>query len=163
MPETINRVAGIIRLHQQIAIDLCDDRSRADRDTSRVSFDQRDLGHVDLVDGHRIEEENVGPEGEIGDRFGHGELAGAEDVDAVDRLRLDHADRDGAGAAEDEVADGEAVLRRHLLGVVDAEEGGVGIEDHAGGDDRTGQAAPADLVRAGDGPETEIAEPALDR
>ena len=48
------------------------------------------------------------------------------------------------------------------LRVVDAEEGGIGIEDHARGDDRAGQTAAADLVGAGDAAKTKIAEPALD-
>jgi len=49
------------------------------------------------------------------------------------------------------------------LGVVDADEGGLGVEYDAGRHDGTGQASAADFVRAGDGPETGIAEPALDR
>ena len=81
----------------------------------------------------------------------------------VDGLRLDDADGDGAGAAEDEAADVEAVVVIDELGVVDAEEGRLGVEDDAGGDDGAGQTAAADFVRSGDGPETKIAEPALDR
>ena len=49
-----------------------------------------------------------------------------------------------------------------LLGVVDAEESGIGVEDDAGRDDGTGQTTAADLVRSGDGPKTKFAEPALD-
>ena len=37
------------------------------------------------------------------------------------------------------------------------------IEDHAGGDHRTGQATAANFVRPGDAAKTKIAEPALDR
>ena len=60
-------------------------------------------------------------------------------------------------------ADGQAVVEvDEELGVVDAEEGRLGVEDDAGGDDGTGQTAAADLIRAGDGAETKIAEPALD-
>jgi len=54
------------------------------------------------------------------------------------------------------------VLVIELLGIIDAEEGRVRIEDDAGGDDRSGETAAADLIRTSDGPETKIAEPALD-
>ena len=60
-------------------------------------------------------------------------------------------------------ADGQAVVEvDEELGVVDAEEGRLGVEDHARGHDGAGQAAAADLIRAGDGPKAKIAEPALD-
>ena len=72
-------------------------------------------------------------------------------------------DGNGAGAAEDQAADIDAIFAVDELGIVDAEEGGLGVENDAGGDDRTGQAAASDFVRAGDGAETKIAEPALDR
>jgi hypothetical protein len=49
-----------------------------------------------------------------------------------------------------------------LLGVVDAEERRIGVEDDAGGDDRSGKAAAANLVRPCDTPKTKIAEPPLD-
>ena len=62
-----------------------------------------------------------------------------------------------------DAADVEAVFVRDQLRVVDAEERRVGVEDDAGGDDRAGQTAAADFVRAGDAPKTKIAEPALDR
>ena len=70
---------------------------------------------------------------------------------------------DGARAAQDQPADGDAVFRFDELGVVDAEKRRLGIEDDACGDDRTGQAAASDFVGAGDAPKTKIAEPALDR
>jgi len=60
-------------------------------------------------------------------------------------------------------ADGQAVVEvDEELGVVDAEERRLGVEDDARGDDGAGQTAAADLIRAGDGPKTKIAEPALD-
>ncbi len=152
----------MIRLHQQIAVDLRHDGSRCNRYASAVASDERDLRHLDALQRHRVEEEHVRTESEVFDGLGHRQLAGAEDVDAVDDLRLDHADGDGAGARQDVSADGQPVLGVEELGVVDSEEGRIGVEDHAGRDDGPGQTAAADLVRAGDAPKTKIAEPALD-
>lgn len=66
-------------------------------------------------------------------------------------------------AAQDQSADAEAVVVIDELGVVDAEEGGVGGEHHACRDDGAGQAAAAHFVGACDAAKTRIAEPALDR
>ena len=109
-----------------------------------------------------VDEQDVGPHRKVLHRLVHGRFAGAEDVDAVDGLRLHHADGDGAGARDDQAAEGDAMLVIELLGVVDAEVGRLGIEDHTGGDDRAGEAAAADFIGSGDGPKTRIAEPALD-
>src|ERR1043165_535212 len=138
--ETVDGVEVMIRLHQQIAVDLRHHGSRYNGAASAVALDERDLRHLEVLEQHGVEEEDVGAEGEILDRLVHGQLAGAEDVDAVA----------GGGLDAEEV------------GVVDAEEGRLAGEDDAGGDDGAGQTAAADLVRAGDGPKTEIAEPALD-
>lgn len=115
------------------------------------------------VDGHGIEKKHVRADGEILNRFDHGQLAGPQDIDGVDRLRLDDADGDGASLAEDQTADVDAVFAADELGIVDADERGLGVENDAGGDDGAGQTATAYFVRSGDGAETKIAEPALDR
>jgi len=158
----VDGVEVMIRLHQQIAIDLRHDGSCCDGNASTISFDERNLRHLQVFKQHGVEEEDIGADGKIFDRVGHRRFAGAEDVDAVDRLRLHDADGNGAGAAQDHAADVEPLIAIELLGVVDAEEGRVGVEDDAGGDDRAGQAAAADLVGAGDGPKTKFAEAALD-
>lgn len=162
MFETVFRVTRIIRLHQHVAVDLGDDGSRGDGDTSLVSLDQRDLRHLELFEGDRVEEEDVGTEREIVDRVQHRELAGAKDVDPVDGRVLDDSDRNGARPRQNDAADVEPVFMRDLLGVVDAEKRRIGVEDDAGGDDRAGETAAADLIRPRDAPKTKIAEPALD-
>jgi len=161
--EVVDGVEVMIRLHQQIAVDLRHHGSRCNGDASAIALDERDLGHLEVLEEHGIEEEHVRTEGKILDRLVHGQLAGAQDVDAVDRHRLDHADGHGARARQHVAADGQAVVEvDEELGVVDAEERRLGVEDDARGDDRAGQTAAADLIRAGDGPKTKIAEPALD-
>ena len=115
------------------------------------------------VDGHGIEKKHVGTDGQVLNCFDHGQFAGAQNIDGVDRLRLDDADRDSASLTEDQTADVDAVFAADELGIVDADEGGLGVENDAGGDDRPGQTAAAYFVRSGDGAETKIAEPALDR
>ena len=160
--EIVNGVTLMIRLHQQIAIDLRHDGSGGDGDASAIAFDQRNLRHLDRLEPHGVEEEDVGTNGKVFDRMRHGELAGAKDVDAIDGVALDDADGDGARAMQDEAAEREAVFVRDLLGIIDAKKCRLVIEDHAAGDDGTGQAAAAHLVRAGDGAKTKIAEPALD-
>jgi hypothetical protein len=58
---------------------------------------------------------------------------------------------------------GDSIDAVEQLRVVDAEEGGLEVEDDAGGDHRAGQTSAPDLVGAGDTAKTIIAEPALDR
>src|SRR6185436_5294850 len=113
---------------------------------SAVASDEGNLRHLQRLEGHRVEEQDVRPDVQILDRELHGQLARAEDVDAIDLARLDNADRDGAGPREDHPADVEAVLVLDELRVVDAEQGRVGIEDHARGDDGTGETAAAHLI-----------------
>src|SRR5438067_2505527 len=158
----VDRVKVMIRLHQQIAIDLRHDRGRGDGDAAPVASDQRNLRQIH-IDGDGVEEQYVRTHFEILDRRDHGPFAGLQDVDGVDGCRLDDTDGAGAGPPQDQPADVDAVVVIDELGVVDADESGLGVEDDAGRDDRTGQASAADFVRAGNGPETRIAEPALDR
>src|SRR2546423_4537548 len=108
--ETVYRVERIIRLHQHVAVDLGDDGSRGDGDTSPVSGNQRDLGHLELFEGDGVEEKDVGTQCEVVDRMQHRQLAGAQDVDPIDGGVLDDADRDGAGTGEDDPADVESVF-----------------------------------------------------
>ena len=68
-----------------------------------------------------------------------------------------------ARAAQDQIADRQSVIRVDELGVVDAEERRLAIENDARRHHRAGQASAADLIGAGDTAETKIAEPALDR
>src|SRR5262249_28815520 len=110
-----------------------------------------------------VEQQDVRTNVQILHRPAHGELAGAEDVDGVDGLRLDHTNSYGAGAAEDLAAHGDAMLGIDDLGVVDADHGWLAVENDRGGDHRAGQTAAAYFVGAGDGPKTKIAEPALHR
>lgn len=151
----------MIRLHQQIAIDLRNDGSRGDRDTAPISTDQRNLRHFQ-IDRHGIEKEDVGTDRKVLDGLDHRLFAGAENIDGVDGVRLDDPDRRGTGAAENQTADVEPIRAIDDLRVIDAEEGGIGVENHAGGDDGTGEASSSDLIRASDRAKTKIAEPALD-
>lgn len=159
--EIVNGVALMIRLHQQIAIDLRHDGSRGNGDTSPVAFDQWNLRHFERFQHHGIQKKYVGANRKVFDGVLHRELARAKNVDAIDRRCFDDADGDGACAAKNQPADGHAILGIDLLGVVDAEESGLAVEDDAGGDDGTGETAAADLIRSGDGAKTKIAEPAL--
>lgn len=162
--EVVDGVEVMIRLHQQIAVDLRHHGSRCNGDASAIALDERDLRHLEVLEEDGIEEEHVRTEREILDRLVHGQLAGAQDVDAVDGHGLDDADGHGARARQHVAADGQAMVEvDEELGVVDAKEGGLDVEDDAGGDDGAGQTAAADLVGAGDGPKTKITELALDR
>src|SRR5207247_7834421 len=132
-------------------------------DAAAVAFDERNLRHLQRLDGHRVEEQDVGTDLQVFEGHGHGQLAGAQDVDGVDDPRLHHPHGYGAGAAEDLPAERGAVIAVEELGVVDADHGRLAVEDDARGNDRAGQTAAADFVGAGDGAKTRIAEPALDR
>src|SRR5687768_10190634 len=76
MLETVNGVLRMIRLHQEIAIDLRDDGSRGDGDTSLIPLNQRNLRHLQRFEQHRVEEQYVRTNGEIVDGLEHGQLAG---------------------------------------------------------------------------------------
>src|ERR1051325_7520061 len=161
--EVVDGVDGMIRLHQQIAVDLRHHGSRCNGDASAITLDERDLRHLHALQRDRIEKKDVGTDGEVLDRLLHGQLRSLEDVDAVDGDGLDDADGHGAGPVEDVAADGQAVLEvDDELRIVDAKEGWLGVENDPRGHDRAGQTAAADLVRSGDGAKTKIAEPALD-
>src|SRR5205085_12629887 len=88
MSEAVDGVAVMIRLHQEIAVDLRYDGSRGDGDTSRVAVDQRNLWHLQRFDGDRVEQQHVRADVQVLQRLGHGQLAGAEDVNAIDGGRL---------------------------------------------------------------------------
>ena len=60
-------------------------------------------------------------------------------------------------------ADADTVIGVDLLGVVDSNQSGLVSQDYGRRDHRPGQAAAADLIRAGDAPKTKIAEVTLDR
>src|SRR5258706_7802783 len=92
----INRVEGMIRLHQQIAMDLRHDRRRGDGDAAAIAADQRNLRKMH-VDGHGIEKKHVGADGEVLNRLDHGQFAGAQGVDGVDGLRLANANPSPSG------------------------------------------------------------------
>src|SRR3954451_13824417 len=75
----IDRVEVMIRLHQQIAIDLRDDRGRGDGDAAPITSYQRTLRQVH-VDGDGVEQEDVRTNLEVLHRGDHGPLAGLQDV-----------------------------------------------------------------------------------
>src|SRR5246127_5728541 len=58
MSKIVNRVEVMIRLHQQIAIDLRHDRGGGDGDAATIASDQRNLRKVH-VDGDGVEKEHV--------------------------------------------------------------------------------------------------------
>ncbi len=72
------------------------------------------------------------------------------DVDAVDFGRVCLRDRPGDGVTEDAVVQPLALRRGHGLGVADARNVPIGMENDRRGDHRTGQTTPPDFVHAGD-------------
>ncbi len=85
---------------------------------------------------------------------------GAQDVVAVDARRRREGHRH-LGAGADLCVELLALLAVELLGIVEPARNAVGIEDHGGGDHRTGQRPPARLVAARDRPDAALQRRAL--
>src|SRR5437773_1596861 len=59
MSEPVDGVAVMIRLHQEIAVDLRHDGGGGDGDAAAVAFDQGDLGHLQRLDSHGVEQQDI--------------------------------------------------------------------------------------------------------
>jgi len=147
-------------MHVAVTRHLRDDRRGGNRCAGGVAVDDRALGAPEVADGKAVAEaQHVAAHVA---RDADQRVAQRREVGLVQPTRVDpaHAARDddhARGAAQHEREQLLSRLGRVLLGVVQRAQRAqlargqhVVVEQHAGGDERTGQAAPASLVGAGD-------------
>ena len=84
-------------------------------------------------------------------------------VDRVDLPGIGAGHAPGNGGPRDLVVEPRALERGHGLGITDARDVALGIEHHGSGHDGAGEAAPPDLVDAGDQVEAQPTDRILER
>ena len=147
-------VAGVDKVElaqQRVPRGLGEDRRGGDRARERVAVHEVALRQRQ-VDGGGVDEQEVGRDGEGLDGAPHGEPRGLQEIDPVDLGDRRRGDGPGEGAFADQAGELLAAGFVELLGIVQAVDGPVGIEDHRAGEDGAEQAAAPGLIDSGDKP-----------
>jgi len=148
---------GLVQFgHDAVAGDFGEDAGGGDGEAAGVAFDLILSGAGEAGDGQAVDEGEVGKGREGIERPGHGEVGGAEDIEAVDLLRFD----DGDGGEEfrggvEEIEELTAFGGGEFLGVVEVQQSGRRVvqqvrgEEDSGGDDGSGEGAAAGFIDPG--------------
>ena len=158
--ETIAGEIGVELVEARIAVSFGKNGGGSDGNAARISSDKRFL-FDENVELHSVDQEIVGNDGKLLERCGHGLAAGLIDVPGVDAGGINFGD--GPRERVFANADGEfvATFGGNFLGIVEADDAALGIEDDGGGNDRTEESAAAGFVDAGDARPAEFARGSL--
>lgn len=137
-----------------------EDGGSGDGNTSRVAFDERFLLDEN-VELHGVNQEIVGNDGKLLERGGHGLAAGLIDVPGVDAGGINFGDGPGQGVFTNAESEFAAAFGRNFLGIVEADNAALGIEDDGGGDDGTEESTATGFINAGDARPAEFARGSL--
>jgi len=135
--------------HDPVARDLGDDRRGRHRRAAGVAVHQVPLRAGEPAQRDEIGDDQIRSHLELVQRLQHGHPGRLQDVDAVDRDVIDDADADRDRARHDDVVELGAPLRREELGIGQALDAAIGIDDDGRRDDRPGQRPAAGLVHPG--------------
>ncbi len=153
----ILRVREVVFAHHPVAMLLGDDRGGRDRRLACVAADDRPrlpapaLGAAmrgEVAVDQRLGAVDAKRLAQAVHCQGHRQHRRAEDVEPVDVLDLDHADAEGAAAADAFVGDGPPI-GRELLRIVDPDRTRL-AQHHRGCDNRSRQRSAPGFVDAGD-------------
>ena len=147
--EAVARVVRMQRPHLPVTGHLGDDGRGGDGRTTTIPSHDSLLGHRELRHLESIDEHEVGRGDESQHGPAHGVERGAMDVDPIDVGRLGRGDCPGP-RADDSLVQALATRRREELGIPEAGNGPIRLEDDGGRRDRTGEASAPDLVDARD-------------
>lgn len=133
--------------HDAVACHLRDDAGCGDAEAEGVAADEGGLRDGEIAHGEAVNEHVVG--GELLGGAAHGFVGGAEDVDAINFLRLDDGECDAdVGAGGEFRVDALAAALAELLGVIQHVVREIGGEDDGCGDDRAGERAASGFIYA---------------
>src|SRR5882757_68613 len=134
--ETVAGEIGVEFIEARIAVSFGKNGGGGNGNAARVAFDERFLFDED-VELHGVDQEIVGNDGKLLERGGHSLAAGLIDVPGIDAGGINFGD----GPRERVFANAEsefiAAIGRNFLGIVQADNAALGIEDDGGGNDRT--------------------------
>ena len=89
MGKAVTGMATLQLVHDPVARDLGDDAGGGNAEAERVAIDEGRLHNGKTAHGQAVDEHVIGLRREQGGRALHGDVRGAEDVDAVDLPVLD--------------------------------------------------------------------------
>src|SRR5216684_6890349 len=133
-----------------------EDGGGGDGNTARVTFDQRFL-FDENVELHSVDQEIVGNDVKLLERGGHGLVAGLVDVPGVDAGGIDFGDGPRERVFTNAESEFAAAFGRNFVGIVEADDAALGIENDGGGNDRAEESAAAGFINAGDARPAEFA------
>src|SRR5256885_16189675 len=158
--EAVAGKIGVEFIEARIAVSFGKNGGGGDGNAARVPFDKRFLFDED-VELHGVDQEIVGNDGKLLERSGHGLAAGLIDVPCIDAGGINFGDGPGEGVLADAGGKIIAAFGRNFLGIVEADNAALGIEDDGGGNDRTEKSATAGFVNASDARPAEFARGSL--
>ncbi len=136
LPQTILRVDQVPLAHDPVALDFCQNRSGRDGYGSSVAVNQRFL-FDERVESHRIEQQIIGSNFQESKGLRHCLPAGLIDIPRIDAARIDlgYAPREGMFA--DAQRQHFTPLGKQSLGIIQADDAALGIQNHRSSHDRT--------------------------
>lgn len=158
--EAILRIKLIELVHAAIAIDFGEDGCRGNRDGARVAMDDRFLldGQIEF---DRIEQKVIGKRTQLRNSGNHRLAAGLINVPRVDAAGIDFGDGPAERVFANAFCEFDAAFGREFLGIVEAHDSALGIEDHGGGEDWAEEGAAASFIETGDALPTVLSRDAL--
>ena len=148
-------------LHAGIAMGFGKNGSSGDRDAAGVSMDQGFLFDKNIkFDG--VQQQVIGKNGKLMEGRGHGLATSLIDIPGIDTLRIDLRDRPCQCVFANARRQLATPLRHQSLGIVQADDAPLGIQNHGGGDDRAEQRAATSFIETGDARPAELASRAFE-
>ena len=145
----VPRIFLIHRHHQAIPGHLGHDRGGRDAGASLIALHEALMGHREAGDGKAVRKHVIGGRVQSQHRVQHGGQGGPVDVEGVDVGNRARDDAPGHRAVHDPVVQAGAGVGGEELGVAQAGNGPVGVEDDGSRRDGTGKTAAPDLVDTG--------------
>src|SRR5260221_10278124 len=158
--EAVAGEIGVEFIEARIAVSFGEDGGGGDGNAARVSFDERFL-FDENVELHGVDQEIVGDDRKLLERGGHRLAAGLIDVPGVDAGGINFGDGPRERVFANAESEFTAAFGRKFLGIVEADNAALGIEDDGGGNDRAEESAAAGFVNAGDARPAEFARGSL--
>jgi len=137
--------------HQAVAGDFGDDAGGRDREREAVALDDGVMRHRETAHRQAVDEAMIGRGIDGLDRPAHREVAGAQDVEAVDFQAIGHGHR-----PDDLRISGEFLIEDlpscggDFFGIIEARAGKTARQDDGGGGHRTGQRSTPGLIHSRD-------------
>ena len=149
--EAILRILRVERGHETVAGYFGDDAGRGDAQAECVSGHQCGVRHGKPAHGEAVDQRVVGLPRQGRHGTGHGEMCGAEDIEAVDlsHIRLPDAPVDVGAEGEDGV-EMLAFLGGQFFRVIETLDRAILGQDDGGGDHWTGERSASGFIDPGD-------------